>query len=40
MKGTEFVVRIPAAPPELQDEFAHSTWLKTSRVWCSPSPTC
>ena len=24
MKGTEFVVRIPAAPPELQDEFAHS----------------
>jgi signal transduction histidine kinase len=25
MKGTEFTVRIPAAPPELQDEFAHST---------------
>lgn len=25
MKGTEFIVRIPAAPPELQDEFAHST---------------
>jgi signal transduction histidine kinase len=24
MKGTEFVVRIPAAPPGLQDEFAHS----------------
>ena len=24
MKGTEFVVRIPIAPPELQDEFAHS----------------
>ncbi|MBI4903821.1 MAG: HAMP domain-containing histidine kinase [Acidobacteria bacterium] len=24
MKGTEFVIRIPAAPPELQDEFAHS----------------
>jgi signal transduction histidine kinase len=24
MKGTEFIVRIPAAPPELQDEFAHS----------------
>ena len=24
MKGTEFVVRLPAAPPELQDEFAHS----------------
>jgi signal transduction histidine kinase len=24
MKGTEFVVRIPAAPPELQDEFAHT----------------
>ena len=24
MKGTEFVVRIPAAPHELQDEFAHS----------------
>ena len=23
-KGTEFVVRIPVAPPELQDEFAHS----------------
>lgn len=23
-KGTEFVVRIPAAPPELQDEFTHS----------------
>lgn len=23
-KGTEFVVRIPAAPPEYQDEFAHS----------------
>ncbi len=25
MKGTEFTVRIPAAPPEFQDEFAHST---------------
>lgn len=24
MKGTEFVIRIPVAPPELQDEFAHS----------------
>jgi signal transduction histidine kinase len=24
MKGTEFVVRIPAAPPEMQDEFAHT----------------
>jgi signal transduction histidine kinase len=24
MKGTEFIVRIPAAPPEMQDEFAHS----------------
>ena len=24
MKGAEFVIRIPAAPPELQDEFAHS----------------
>lgn len=24
MKGTEFTVRIPAAPPELQDEFAHT----------------
>ena len=24
MKGTEFVVRLPAAPSELQDEFAHS----------------
>lgn len=24
-KGTEFIVRIPVAPPELQDEFAHST---------------
>jgi signal transduction histidine kinase len=24
MKGTEFVVRIPAAPPEFQDEFAHT----------------
>ena len=24
MKGAEFVVRIPAAPPELQDEFAHT----------------
>jgi signal transduction histidine kinase len=24
MKGTEFIVRIPAAPPELQDEFANS----------------
>jgi signal transduction histidine kinase len=24
MHGTEFVVRIPAAPPELQDEFAHT----------------
>ncbi|MBM3724377.1 MAG: HAMP domain-containing histidine kinase [Acidobacteria bacterium] len=23
-KGAEFVVRIPAAPPEMQDEFAHS----------------
>ena len=23
-KGTEFVVRIPVAPPELQDEFAYS----------------
>jgi len=25
MKGTEFIVRIPAAPPEPQDEFAHSS---------------
>jgi len=25
MKGAEFTVRIPAAPPELQDEFARST---------------
>jgi signal transduction histidine kinase len=25
MKGTEFIVRIPAAPPELQDEFAHTS---------------
>ncbi|MEO8128424.1 MAG: HAMP domain-containing sensor histidine kinase, partial [Bryobacteraceae bacterium] len=24
MNGTEFTVRIPAAPPEMQDEFAHS----------------
>lgn len=24
MKGAEFIVRIPAAPPELQDEFAHT----------------
>jgi signal transduction histidine kinase len=24
MQGTEFIVRIPAAPPELQNEFAHS----------------
>ncbi len=24
MKGTEFIVQIPAAPPEMQDEFAHS----------------
>jgi signal transduction histidine kinase len=24
MKGTEFVMRIPAAPAELRDEFAHS----------------
>jgi len=24
MKGTEFIVRIPAAPPELQNELAHS----------------
>jgi signal transduction histidine kinase len=24
MKGTEFILRIPAAPPELQDEFAHT----------------
>ncbi|MBI1790496.1 MAG: HAMP domain-containing histidine kinase, partial [Acidobacteria bacterium] len=24
LKGTEFVVRIPAAPPEQQDEFTHS----------------
>jgi signal transduction histidine kinase len=24
MQGTEFVVRIPAAPPELQNEFTHS----------------
>lgn len=24
MKGTEFTIRIPAAPPEMQDEFAHS----------------
>jgi signal transduction histidine kinase len=24
MRGAEFIVRIPAAPPELQDEFAHS----------------
>ncbi len=24
MSGTEFIVRIPAAPPELQNEFAHS----------------
>jgi signal transduction histidine kinase len=23
-KGTEFIVRIPAAPPEMQNEFAHS----------------
>jgi signal transduction histidine kinase len=23
-RGTEFVIRIPAAPPQLQDEFAHS----------------
>ena len=23
MNGTEFIVRIPAAPPEMQDEFAH-----------------
>ena len=23
-EGTEFIIRIPAAPPELQDEFAHS----------------
>ena len=39
MKGAEFVVRIPAAPPELQDEFAHTAWLRTSRDSCSPSPT-
>jgi len=25
MKRTEFIMRIPAAPPELQDEFAHSS---------------
>ena len=25
MKGTEFIVRLPAAPLELQDEFATST---------------
>ncbi|HEY3840905.1 MAG TPA: HAMP domain-containing sensor histidine kinase [Bryobacteraceae bacterium] len=25
MKGSEFIVRIPAAPPELQDEFANTT---------------
>jgi signal transduction histidine kinase len=24
MNGTEFIIRIPAAPPELQDEFAHT----------------
>jgi len=24
MLGTEFIIRIPAAPPELQDEFAHT----------------
>jgi len=24
MKGTEFVVRLPAAPAELQDEFSHT----------------
>jgi signal transduction histidine kinase len=24
MEGTEFVIRIPAAPPEYRDEFAHS----------------
>jgi signal transduction histidine kinase len=24
MEGTEFIVRIPAAPPELQDEFANT----------------
>jgi len=24
VKGTEFVVRIPAAPPEYQDELTHS----------------
>ena len=24
MQGTEFILRIPAAPPETQDEFAHS----------------
>ena len=24
MKGTEFLIRIPAAPSELQDEFAHT----------------
>ncbi len=24
MRGTEFIVRIPAAPPEMQDEFANS----------------
>jgi signal transduction histidine kinase len=24
MQGTEFTIRIPAAPPEMQDEFAHS----------------
>ena len=24
MKGAEFIVRIPAAPPELQNEFAHT----------------
>ncbi|MGP8248031.1 MAG: sensor histidine kinase [Bryobacteraceae bacterium] len=24
MKGTEIVVRLPAAPPELQDEFSHT----------------
>jgi len=25
MRGTEFVLTIPAAPPELEDEFAHSS---------------
>jgi len=24
MNGAEFTIRIPAAPPEMQDEFAHS----------------